>query len=162
MHGGAVYALACSFVRDRGLAEEIAQDTFLTLWNRPERVQLGKGSVRSFLVGVARHKAIDRVRSGAAQRRVTDALAGVLQSAPRVSPGCDDVVLDRHRLVDALDTLSEVQKEAVVLAYFGGRPYKQVARETNVPEGTAKTRLRDALRALRRDLLEDAAAVSRG
>lgn len=162
VHGGAVYALACWFVRDRDIAEEVAQDAFLTLWNRPERVRLGEGSVRSFLLGVARHKAIDRVRSGAAQRRTTDAVLGMLQTAPRVSPGCDEAVLDRQRLAGALERLSAVQKEAVVLAYFGGRTYRQVARETDVPEGTAKTRLRDALRALRRDLSEDGTAVTRG
>ncbi len=131
------------------LAEEVAQDTFLALWRRPGAFDPTRGALQSFLVGIARNKAVDLVRREEARRRTREAL---LREA-EIEPQCDMHALEgleeRAEVRDALGRLSEVQREAVVLAYFGGRTYREVAEELGIPEGTAKTRLRDALTKLR-------------
>ena len=148
-HGPAVLGMARRVVLDPATAEEVAQDTFVALWKAWDRVDLGRGSLRSFLLGIARHKAIDRVRSNEARSRATAALQ------VDTSEGIDNAeasILTRAELVGALKRLSKVQREALVLAYFGGRTYREVAQELGVPEGTAKSRINDGLRALRRDM----------
>jgi RNA polymerase sigma-70 factor, ECF subfamily len=152
IHGGLIFALASRIVRDHGIAEEVTQDVFLALWNSVGRVDSSKGTLKSFLIGVARNKSIDRIRRSEVQKRLHSAAASVLETAPDAVAGAEEHVLDRRRLIDAFRRLSEVQREALVLAYFGGRSYKEVAEELGIPEGTIKTRMRDGLRALRRHL----------
>ena len=149
VHGPSVYGMARRIIRDPSTAEEVTQDTFFVLWNEWERVDLAKGTLRSFLVGVARYKAIDRVRANEARKRATE------RDRPDRSEDAwasHETVLQRIDLAPALKRLTKVQAQALTLAYFGGRTYREVAQELGIPEGTAKTRLRDALQALRRDL----------
>ena len=150
--GPAVLGTTRWLLKDEGLAEEAAQDTFVSLWKRPSAVDLGKGTLMSFLTGVARHKAIDRIRSAEKWRRNTASLTDALDDMPHLDDSTRSID-DRDYLVSALSRLSETQREAIVLAYLGGRTYREVATELGIPEGTAKTRLRDGLIALRR-LLE--------
>lgn len=154
VHGPAVLGMARRVARDVAVAEEVAQDTFLSLWENWDRVDLSKGSLRSYLVGIARHKAIDRVRSNEARKRATERR---YEDLGPPSPDGYEAALDRAELTGALARLTLVQREALVLAYFGGRSYREVAEELCIPEGTAKTRLRDGLRALRRALVEGVA-----
>jgi len=105
-------------------------------------------------LGVTRNKAIDLVRHEESLKRTKDAL---LTEAGAASEGrsANEPTLgmeERDELRSALSTLSEVQREAVTLAYFGGRTYREVAEELEIPEGTAKTRLRDGLAKLRSEL----------
>ncbi len=145
--GAVVYAMARRVVRDPASAEEVAQDTFVALWRRPGSFNPERGSLRVFLTGVARNKAIDLVRREERLRRSKDALLAEMQSAPLV---LDESNIESTQDVRAaLTSLSTVQKEAIVLAYFGGRTYREVAQELGIPEGTAKTRLRDGLIKLR-------------
>ena len=147
-YGAVVFGAARWLVRDEGIAEEVAQDTFIALWKRPGAVDPAKGNLRSFLTGIAKYKAIDRIRSASSAARTLDAAATVHPVASDIS----DAVVERRALIEALDRLSEVQREALVLAYLGGRTYKEVAVELAIPEGTAKTRLRDGLKALRANM----------
>lgn len=148
IYGGLVYGMARRVVAEPSLAEEVAQDTFLALWRRPGAFDPERGSLQAFLLGVARNKAIDLVRKEESVRRTRAQLMSEFQTAPDyVSP--HDEIDERQEVASALGQLSEVQREALVLAYFGGRTYREVATELGIPEGTAKTRLRDGLTRLR-------------
>jgi RNA polymerase sigma-70 factor, ECF subfamily len=147
-HGPAVLGLARRVVADLAAAEEVAQDTFLALWQRPGAFDPAKGSLRGFLLGVARKKAIDAVRKEAVRTRARGALE------QRGIPGAPSIdVEERETVLTALGELTKLQREAIFLAYFGGLTYREVAGELGVPLGTAKTRMRDGLLRLR-SLLE--------
>ncbi|CAN5432982.1 MAG: RNA polymerase sigma factor [Actinomycetota bacterium] len=157
-YGGVVFGMAKRIVNDPNLAEEVAQDTFLSLWRRPGAFDSRKGALGSFLVGVARNKSVDLVRREESVRRRRDSLAAEFGARTVVDSSEDGLgsVDDREQVKDALTQLSDMQREAVVLAYFGGRTYREVAVELGVPEGTAKTRLRDGLLRLRQLLASEA------
>ena len=156
-YGGLVFGMAKRIVNDPNLAEEVAQDTFLSLWRRPGAFDSRRGGMGSFLVGVARNKSVDLVRREESVRRRRDSLAAEVE-AKSLDPAADGLgaVDDREQVRDALAQLSAIQREAVVLAYFGGRTYREVAVELGVPEGTAKTRLRDGMLRLRQLLASEA------
>jgi RNA polymerase sigma-70 factor, ECF subfamily len=147
-YGAAVLGIARRVLADPNLAEEVAQDTFVALWRRPGAFDPERGNLRSFLLVVARNKAVDLVRKEESRKRATESL---LQEAGSTSDTAfeDERIEDREEIRKALLQLSLVQREAIVLAYFGGRTYREVARELQIPEGTAKTRLRDGLVRLR-------------
>jgi RNA polymerase sigma-70 factor (ECF subfamily) len=149
-YGGVVFGVACRVVAEPTLAEEVAQDTFLALWGRPGAYDPTRGTLQAFLLGVARNKAIDLVRREQSVRKTKDALILEAEASAGV-PAHESTVgfEERHEVRAALGELSDVQREAIVLAYFGGRTYREVAVELNIPEGTAKTRLRDGLIRLR-------------
>ncbi len=147
-YGGIVHGIARRVITEPSRAEEVAQDTFLALWRRPGAFDPQRGSLQSFLVGVARNKAIDLVRKEESLKRLKNSLITEAQTAP-TSYASGQGLEEREQVVVALQQLTEVQREALVLAYFGGRTYREVAQELDIPEGTAKTRLRDGLARLR-------------
>ena len=144
---GLVYGLARRVLGDDARAEEVTQEVFVFVWEQPHRFDPSRGSLRSWLGVLAHHRSVDRVRSEVRRAR----------GEARVNPV--DVVTDAHGEVDdelsgawladrvreALDQLPPEQREAIVLAYYGGRTYRQVATDLDIPEGTAKSRLRLAL-----------------
>jgi RNA polymerase sigma-70 factor, ECF subfamily len=148
LYGGLVLGMARRILYEPAMAEEVAQDTFLALWRRPGAFDASRGSLQSFLLGVARNKAIDLVRKEEARSRAGDQLMAEAETAQTVENPTDRFA-ERREIRDALSQLSEVQREAIVLAYFGGRTYREVAAELGIPEGTAKTRLRDGLTKLK-------------
>jgi RNA polymerase sigma-70 factor, ECF subfamily len=148
-YGGVVFGMARRVVADPNLAEEVAQDTFVALWRRPGAFDSERGSLQAFLLGVARNKAVDLVRREESLRRRRESLIAEAASNTEATDEQLAEVDDREEVRRALGELSEVQREAVVLAYFGGRTYREVAVELEIPEGTAKTRLRDGLIKLR-------------
>lgn len=147
-YGRVVYGIARRVLAEASLAEEVAQDTFLALWRRPGAFDPERGSLQAFLLGVARNKAVDLVRREQSLRRAKDALVAEAESGDGAS--ADEIgIEEREEVKAALAKLSPLQREAIVLAYFGGRTYREVAVELGIPEGTAKTRLRDGLIRLR-------------
>lgn len=151
--GAKVHGLARRVVTEPSMAEEVTQDTFLALWRRPGAFDPARGTLGSFLLAVARNKAIDLVRREEAFKRTREALFAEAESQPAArddSPRVDE----REEVSSALKQLSPVHREAIVLAYFGGRTYREVATELGIPEGTAKTRLRDGLIKLRQALAD--------
>lgn len=146
--GPLVHGIATRIITEPTYAEEVAQDTFLALWRRPGAFDPQRGSLQTFLLGVARNKAIDLVRREESRRRTRDTLMAEAEIDP-TQDGPEAGLEERHEVKMALAQLSEVQREALVLAYFGGRTYREVAAELDIPEGTAKTRLRDGLTRLR-------------
>jgi RNA polymerase sigma-70 factor (ECF subfamily) len=143
-----VFGMARRILVDPGLAEEVAQDTFLALWRRPGSFDPTRGTLQGFLMGVARNKAIDVVRREETRRRASADLIAE-QDVTSEPASATEAIDERHRVVAALAQLAAPQKEALVLAYYGGRTYREVAEELGIPEGTAKTRLRDGLGKLR-------------
>ncbi|HVF52103.1 MAG TPA: sigma-70 family RNA polymerase sigma factor [Actinomycetota bacterium] len=148
LYGGIVNGMARRVVGDTAMAEEVAQDAFVTLWRRPGAFDPDRGSLKTFLTTVARNKAVDLIRREEANKRKKDALIEEMKVEPATS-GFDGDADRRAEIHDALGRLSGVQREAITLAYFGGRTYREVADELGIAEGTAKTRLRDGLKKLR-------------
>ena len=147
-YGSLVHGMATRIITDPTHAEEVTQDTFLALWRRPGAFDPHRGSLQTFLLGIARNKAIDLIRREESRRRTRDALMAETEMNP-TQQGPESGLEERQEVLVALQQLSAVQREALILAYFGGRTYREVAAELSIPEGTAKTRLRDGLARLR-------------
>ena len=137
-------------VRDPAIAEEVTQEVYVETWRLATRFDAERGSATSWVATIARRRAIDRVRSVEASRRRDDDAAKGDVAAPfdEVSEAVSDD-LERQSVRRALDALTDTQREAVQLAYFDGLTYRQVATTLGIPEGTAKTRIRDGLSRLR-------------
>lgn len=150
-HAGLVYGLARRVTRDDHLAQDITQEVFSYLWELPERVDLDRGSLRSYLAVVAHRRAVDEVRRSERRNRTEAALV-----LPAAEDGPEAEVVDtaaqtwsKQRLAAVLQQLPDEQRTAICLAYYDGLTYTQVARALGIPEGTAKSRLRLALGRLR-------------
>jgi RNA polymerase sigma-70 factor, ECF subfamily len=149
-HGARVLSVAVRTLKDQARAEEVTQDTFLALWTDPDAFHPDKGSLRSFLVGIAHHKSVDAIRRQAARDRAIGRLAEADRSAQReTATWRHDVAFD---LTLALKSLSPKLRETMFWAFFMGLTYREVAVQLDIPEGTAKSRIRDALQHLRAEL----------
>jgi RNA polymerase sigma-70 factor, ECF subfamily len=141
-HGRAVFGLAHRLLRERALAEEILQDVFVNLWQRPERFDAGRGELQSFLLRETHSRAVDRVRSEEARRRREDRHEREAVEHPADIEREVWEVIRSEKVNDALSSLSRAEREAIVLAYFGGHTYREVATLLGEPEGTIKSRIR--------------------
>ena len=153
-HREPTIAFARRIVADDALAEDVAQEVFLRLWQEPQRYDRDRGALRAFLLAQTHGRAIDRVRSDTARHRreERDAVLSPDRQAAAEEPVVERVVADEVR--QALATLSDQEQKAVELAYFGGHSYREVARILDLPEGTVKGRIRSALSKLREELAE--------
>ena len=154
-----VYGMTLRVLRDPALAEDAAQEALLEVWSTAPRFESARGSVRAWILTIAHRRAVDRVRreeSHASRARAAQA------AEPRPAPADDGsarVLEALHgeweaaRVRRALAGLTEIQREALALAYWKGLTHREVAGELGIPLGTAKARLRDGLLKLR-DLLE--------
>jgi RNA polymerase sigma-70 factor (ECF subfamily) len=160
-HGRSVFGLANRLLRDRAQAEEVLQDLFVRLWERPERFDPAKGALKSFLLRETHSRCVDRLRSDTARRRREDQ-DGIEQERVRHADDIEREVWElirSERVKEALATLSELEREAIMLAYFGGYTYRDVAVMLDVAEGTIKSRIRAGLHKLADRL--DAAGLGR-
>lgn len=162
-YSGLVFGLSRRVLNEQSLAEDVTQEVFVFLWQHPERFDPSRGTLRGWLALLAHRRSVDRLRSEM-RRSQAEARAEVESSTAPVTAEADDVVAAAWlsgRVREALSKLPNEQREAVVLAYFGGRTYRQVATELAIPEGTAKSRLRLALgrldELLRCDYVDEAA-----
>ncbi len=150
-----VFGIVLSVLRDRAQAEEVTQEVYIEAWTSACKFDANRGSAGGWLNTIAHRRAIDRVRSASrsTQRDQRHAEAEL----HLVEADTSDVVVSRdegRRVRDALLTLPEAQRTAVQLAYFEGRTHREVAEYLQIPLGTAKTRIRDAMRRLRTQLGE--------
>ncbi len=153
-HGGSVQRLAQRILGDALGGEEVVQDVFINLWSSPERFDPGRGSLRSFLLMRAHTRSVDLLRSDHA-RREREAKDARQSAPPAESFDVERQVWDfaiADRVQVALRSLSDGERRAIDLAYFGGYTYRDVAQMLGEPEGTVKSRIRSGLKALRREL----------
>lgn len=145
-----VYGVVLKVVRDPAMAEEVTQETFVEVWRLAPRYDESRGSATSWTATIAHRRAVDRVRSEQSRRnREERDHEGRVDAT--IDTTSEDVIdkLDHSRVRKALDALSDSQREAVTLAYYHGRTYREAAVLLDIPEGTAKTRIRDGLIRLR-------------
>lgn len=143
--GGFVHGLARRVTRDDAAADEVAQEVFVSLWERPDRYDPARGTLRAFLGVLTHRRAVDWHRRAAAARRRDERSATQHTAAvPDVAEAATAVLL-AERVRRAVDALPDDQRRALRLAYFDGLTYREVAAALEIPEGTAKSRLRLAL-----------------
>lgn len=153
-HAGAVFGLAHRLLWERTLAEEMVQDVFLRLWERPERFDHARGSLRSFLLMDAHARCVDRIRSDTRRKeREERSERAELVSEYDLDLEAQDLEI-AAQVRDALTALSDAERRAIELAYFGGHTYREVARILDQPEGTIKSRIRTGLTRLRGQLVD--------
>lgn len=149
-YSNSALGLAFKVCGNRTIAEDIVQEAFLALWQRPDSFDANRGSAGSFLMGIVHHKAVDAVRREASVHRREENFAVEPQESSE-----DEVVeaawisMRKSKVLAALRQLSDVQREALELAYLQGLTYSDVAVRLNIPLGTAKTRMRDGMIRLR-------------
>ncbi len=150
------YSIALRITGDGALAEDVVQEAFLGVWRNAARYVEGRGSVKTWLLSIVHHRAVDALR----RRRPTSELPD-REEAPPTALTLPDVWaevpgrLDAEAVQAALGSLSDVQREALELAYYGGLTQQEIAARTGTPLGTVKSRMRLGLLAMRRALTGD-------
>ena len=159
-HGGAAYSLAHRIVGDPGMAEDVTQEAFLSIWRSKARFDAARGSVRAWALGIVRNRAIDALRALRGPRRgsIADDEA-VLESQP-AGERTEAEAIRREtagRLRQALGVLPREQSQVIELAYFGGFSHSEIAEMLGAPLGTIKGRMRLGLEKIRATLAEGVA-----
>lgn len=150
-HRGILFGLLLRILKRRGEAEDVLQEVFIQVWQRAGDFDPARGRPFTWLVTIARSRAIDRLRTLDARERLAT-------EAASTTPTSSDALADashaeeRDRVRRALDLLPSDQNQAVCLAYFDGLTQTEIARRLDVPLGTVKTRVRSALSKLRESL----------
>ena len=158
-HGRLVFAIALRVTGDRLTAEEVTQDVFQIVWQQTAGFRAASGTVPAWIIGITRHRAIDRIRSQRHKARqhdtpLEDAAAAVLTDTVDVA----DAAAIRSDVRAALGSLPVEQRQVLELAYYGGLTTAEIASSIGTPIGTVKTRLRLGLAKLRAALLPGWAA----
>lgn len=145
-----VYGLVTRVLRDPGYSEETTQDIYLQVWRSAERYDPSAGSALAWLLTVAHRRAVDRVRSEQAAS-VRESRYGVANAERPGDHVSESVILldERRQVADCLDSLTDLQRQCIDLAYYDGLTYAQVSDRLSANLATVKSRMRDALRGLR-------------
>lgn len=157
-HGRAAFSLAYRILGDRGQAEDVTQETFLSTWRSNAAFDPARGSVRTWILGVVRNRAIDLVRRESAKRsprlelRSDEAIEETSSAASTEEEAMRRETQREVRTV--LDGLPPAQAQVVQLAYFGGFSQSEIANVLGLPVGTVKGRMRLALTKVRSGLAE--------
>ena len=153
-HGKVAWSLAFRLLGERPAAEDLVQEAFLAVWNGAGAYSSVKGSVRTWILSIVHHRAVDRLRQGAASRRRQEALEQVAAVAPD-APDAAEVALARVEAREVQSALSDVpddQLQVLRLAYYGGYTHHEIADMLSLPLGTVKSRMRLGLDRVRRNL----------
>lgn len=155
----AAYGVALRICRQPALAQEVVSDAFLALWRAPEAFDPERGKLRTFVLSLAHHRAVDTVRR---EERLRKRTADPMNLGPGESEDVAEGVVEgaflaerRVQVREALATLSSDQRTVLALAYFEGMTQTEIAARLGIPLGTVKTRTLAAMRKLRRSLQED-------
>lgn len=160
-YGAMSYSIAYRITGDSAAAEDVVQEAFLGVWRNAARYADGRGTVRTWLLSIVHHRAIDSIRRRRPTIELPEAEAGLPPSLTMPDTWAEVAAgLDRSTVQAALARISDVQREAIELAYFGGLTQTEIAERTGVPLGTVKGRLRLGLDGLRAAML--ALGVDRG
>lgn len=158
-HGGAAYSLAHRVVGDKGMAEDVSQEAFVSIWRSPGGYKPARGSVRSWTLGIVRNRAIDALRRSSSARAPKLALTdGGLEDEPAAErTDAEAVRRETARELRALVCrLPDEQRRVIELAYFGGFSQSEIAELVGAPLGTVKGRMRLGLEKIRVELAEGA------
>lgn len=159
-HHRGVYGAAHRILNNAAQAQDVAQDVFLKVWRNPSKFDARRGELGSYLKLMARSRALDVWREGQAAGRASDRLKVVVSREEARIEHRPEAMAERESecsaIRGALRELPDAQREAVVLAYWGGLTADQIARCSGVPLGTAKSRIRLGLAKLREELDETA------
>lgn len=149
-HRAAAFAAAVHVLHEPAAAEDVVQDAFMHLWNRPQAYDARRGSLRAYITLLARSRAIDRWRTQGVQESTVERLSLALAHDREGSAAERAIARDRSaRAVSIIDRLPGPQREAVLLAFGGGLTASEIAAAVGVPLGTAKSRVRLGLAKLR-------------
>ena len=146
--GASVYGLIRRVLRNPSQAEEVAQEVLLEVWRAASRFDPARGSAATWVLTIAHRRAIDRVRAEEAATAREQRTAEVPAATDEVAETVE-ASMDAERLRRCLAGLTELQRESITLAYYGGYSYAQVAALLDTALGTIKTRIRDGLTRLR-------------
>ena len=158
-YGGLVFGIALRIVGDAATAEEVTQDVFLRAWRNAASYSGEKGSVATWLGRIARNRALDALRSAKSRGALARDDWSELEDDRALAP--EDAMDIESRAAEvraAVSKLPEAQRVALSLAFFRGMSHSQIAAELGLPLGTVKSRIRDAMRALREKLGEGGSA----
>ena len=156
-YGQAAYSLARRILTEETLAQDVVQEVFLSLWRDARRFDPGRGTAATYLLSMTHHRAVDVVRREEKLRRWRTSDEG-LELEPDPKARVEDEVEASERRAEVRSTLAELpaaQREALLLAYFGGYTQREVAALVGVPLGTVKTRMAAGMRKMR-EALQDA------
>jgi len=153
-HGGPAFSLAYRMVGNRVTAEDISQEAFLSIWRSRLRYQPERGSVRTWVLGIVHHRAIDALRRNLVHDKRRASADGIEERFEAPDQTDLEVArMDEARIVrDAIGELPEEQSKVIEMAYFGGFSHSQIAEMLEMPIGTVKGRMRLGLDKLRRRL----------
>jgi RNA polymerase sigma-70 factor, ECF subfamily len=153
-HAGAAFSLAYRMCGARQLAEDIVQEAFLSIWRSGGRYDRRRGSVRTWVLGITHHRAIDALRRGVVQDRHRASDEGI-EERFEAEERTDREVARREEALEVrgvLDGLPAEQRRAIELAYYGGFTQSEIAEMLNVPIGTVKGRMRLGMEKMRERL----------
>jgi RNA polymerase sigma-70 factor (ECF subfamily) len=154
-HERGVYAAALRILGSPVQAQDVVQDVFMRVWRRPGAFDAERGQLAPYLRMMARSRALDLWREGQAAGRASDRLQVVVEGTPPPVADTPAAAVERgatrEAVVEALGQLPEPQREALVLAYWGGLTAGEIADREDVPLGTAKSRIRLGLARLRQE-----------
>jgi RNA polymerase sigma-70 factor (ECF subfamily) len=148
----AVFGVVRRVLRDPAQSEEVTQEVMVELWRLAPRYDPAKGSPRAWATTIAHRRAVDRVRAEQAARDRTERIAARASGDRDVVADEVETTWESARVRRALARLTDLQREAIELAYYGGHSYRDVAALLDVAEGTVKTRIRDGMIRLRDEL----------
>lgn len=154
------YGVARRVVGNESIAQEVLHDAFMALWRAPEAFDASRGSLRTFLLSLTHHRAVDAVRR---EERLRQRNQRAVNLEPVYGEDVAEDVVEgawtdqrKKEVREALETLPEDQRRVLEMAYFGGRTQVQIAGELQIPLGTVKTRTLAAMRKLRIALYQEA------
>lgn len=153
-HGSLLYSVALRITGDSGSAEELLQDTFFQLWLKSSQFDTARGSLIGWLLTMTRHRAISRIRRDRGRTSRESAGGDATMFAADLAPTALELHVARQLVSAALAGLPEAQREAITLAYFEGLTCEEISDHTSVPVGTIKTRLRTALKGMKKTLAD--------
>ena len=153
-HGGAAFSLAYRMLPNRGTAEDVTQEAFLSIWRSRQRYEPTRGSVRTWVLGIVHNRAIDALRRNVVHDRRRASAEGLeeREEAPERTELEAARLQEARSVRDALEALPAEQSRVLELAYFGGFSHSQIANMLEMPIGTVKGRMRLGLEKLRNGL----------
>jgi RNA polymerase sigma-70 factor (ECF subfamily) len=158
-HSGPAFSLAYRMVGNRTVAEDVSQEAFVSIWRSRLRYQSDRGSVRTWVLGIVHHRAIDALRRNTVHDKRRASAEGIEERFE--APEQTDVEAARREeartVRAAIDELPSEQVRVIELAYFGGFSHSQIASQLEMPIGTVKGRMRLGLDKLRRTLVSEPA-----